>query len=337
MLPLHGIGGAKDLPIPLALAVARRDRRAGHLVLRAGAGLAHAAPPAPRPGRPAPRQFERVVDGPRFQWTLRILGLLFFAYLTWALVWGPDLVTNPVLGTFYVLVWVGIVPSSLLFGPVVRAVSPVRTINLLLARVTGGDPADGPDRPTRPGSATGRRRSGCSRSSGRSWSTRRAPTSARCGSGWRRTSRSCWSAPPSSVTCGSSGPTRSRSTPTCWPSCPPGAATARPARRAQPAGEPRHRRPRPGLVAVVAVLFGSTAFDTYKDTLPWQRFVSDVGLDDTFTNTVALLVFCLVVGGTFTAAAMSTGVDTTGPDAVRRTRRCRACSPTRWCRSSSAT
>ena len=36
------------------------------------------------------------------------------------------------------------------------------------------------------------------------------------------------------------------------------------------------------------------------------------------TNSVALLVFCRVVGGTFTAAAMSTGVERTGPNAVRR-------------------
>ena len=38
--------------------------------------------------------------------------------------------------------------------------------------------------------------------------------------------------------------------------------------------------PAPGPLAVVAVLFGSTAFDTYKDTLSWQRFLIDVGLDD---------------------------------------------------------
>ena len=69
---------------------------------------------------------------------------------------------------------------------------------------------------------------------------------------------------------------------------------------------------------MVSVLFGSTAFDSYKDTLPWLRFVQDVGLDPIVTNSVALLVFCSVVGGTFTAAAMSTGVDTTGPHAVRR-------------------
>lgn len=64
--------------------------------------------------------------------------MLFFAYLTWALVAGPDLVTNPVFGTFYVLVWVGLVPASLLFGPVVRAVSPLRTLATLLGRSGGG-------------------------------------------------------------------------------------------------------------------------------------------------------------------------------------------------------
>ena len=48
--------------------------------------------------------------------------------------------------------------------------------------------------------------------------------------------------------------------------------------------------------------------------------MADVGIDEVLTNTVALVVFCLVVGVTFTAAAMSTGVETTGPDAVRRTR-----------------
>ncbi len=76
--------------------------------------------------------------------------------------------------------------------------------------------------------------------------------------------------------------------------------------------------PRPGLLAVVSVLFGSTGFDTYKDTLSWQRFLSNVGLDNEFTNALALLVFCLIVGVSFTIAAMSTGVDTTGPNAVRR-------------------
>ncbi len=142
LLPLHGLGGAKDLPIPLELAIATGT--AALIVSFCVLALAWRSPryQGPRPGRPVPG-VERVVDDPRFQWTLRIIGLAFAIYLLWALIWGPDLVTNPVLGTFYVLVWVGLVPASLLFGPVVKAFSPVRTLNLLLAKVTGGDAATG--------------------------------------------------------------------------------------------------------------------------------------------------------------------------------------------------
>ena len=184
---MHGLGGAKDLPIPLGLAVAAAA--ASLVVSFCVLALAWRTPRYQQDGgRPAPRWLARMVDDHRFQWTVRILGLLFFGYVTWALIWGPDLTNNPALGTFYVLVWVGMVPASLLFGRIARAVSPVRTLNLLLAKVTGGDPAVGV-LPTPPGSATGRRRWGCSPSSGRSWSTRRAPTWVRCGSGWRRTSR----------------------------------------------------------------------------------------------------------------------------------------------------
>ena len=77
-------------------------------------------------------------------------------------------------------------------------------------------------------------------------------------------------------------------------------------------------RPLPGLLPVVAVLFGSTAFDTYKDQLAWVNFVSRVGLPSILTNSLGLLVFCLVVAATFTVAAMSTGVQTDGPSGVRR-------------------
>ena len=139
---MHGLGGAKDLPIPLGLAVA--GGIASLVVSFCVLALAWRTPRYQQPGgRPAPRWLAELVDDHRFQWTVRILGLLFFGYLTWALIWGPDLTNNPALGTFYVLVWVGLVPASLLFGRIARAVSPVRTLNLLLAKVTGGDPAVG--------------------------------------------------------------------------------------------------------------------------------------------------------------------------------------------------
>ena len=47
--------------------------------------------------------------------------------------------------------------------------------------------------------------------------------------------------------------------------------------------------PRPGLVVVVAVLFGSTAFDSYKDTLTWVNFVDGIDLSKTLLDTIALV------------------------------------------------
>ena len=45
---------------------------------------------------------------------------------------------NALLGVFYVLLWVGLVALSLLFGPVWRVISPMRTVYLLLRRCIPG-------------------------------------------------------------------------------------------------------------------------------------------------------------------------------------------------------
>ncbi len=315
-LPLHGLGGAKDLPIPLQLAIATGT--AALIVSFCVLALAWRAPryEPTRPGRPVPG-VARIVDDALFRWVLRIVGLLVAAYLLWPLIWGPDLVTNPVLGTFYVLVWVGLVPASLLFGPVVKAFSPVRTLNLLLAKVTGGDPATGlTTYPARLGywpAAAG--------VFAFVWQELVNPQSAYLG-----TVRIWLAAYLAIMLIGAAvfgDEWLARADPfevyssllahlSAW-----GRDGERLVVRS-PLANLATVTPRTGLVAVVAVLFGSTAFDSYKDTIPWQRFVVDLGLGDVLTNTVALLVFCAVVGGSFTIAAMSTGVDTTGPDAVRR-------------------
>jgi hypothetical protein len=317
LVPLHGLGGAKDLPIPLALAVT--GATAALVVSFCVLALAWRTPryQEVRPGRRAPAALARVVDSAAFEWTLRVVGLLFAAYVTWALIWGPDLVNNPALGTFYVLVWVGLVPASLLFGRVVRVFSPVRTINLLLAKVTGGDPAVGlTTYPARLGywpAAVGLL--------AYVWQELVDPQSAFLG-----TVRVWLAAYLAVMLVGAAvfgDEWFERADPfevysnllsklSFW-----GREGDRLVLRS-PLANLATVAPLPGLVAVVAVLFGSTAFDSYKDTIPWQQFVIDVGLAPTFTNTVALLVFCLLVGGTFTAAAMSTGVETTGPHAVRR-------------------
>jgi hypothetical protein len=64
-----------------------------------------------------------------------------------------------------------------------------------------------------------------------------------------------------------------------------------------------------GLVGVVAVLFGSTAFDSFKDSTEWLKFTQSSTLSPTWLNLAALLLFCGVVGVTFAGATMATGVE----------------------------
>ena len=68
-------------------------------------------------------------------------------------------------------------------------------------------------------------------------------------------------------------------------------------------------RVRPGLVAVVAVLFGSTAFDSFKDSNEWLRFTQSSTVSSTWLDLAALLAFCAGVGVTFSVATMATGVE----------------------------
>ncbi len=250
---------------------------------------------------------------------MRAFGLVFFGYVTWALVWGPDLINNPALGTFYVLVWVGLVPASLLLGPVVRAVSPVRTLNLLLARVTGGDPAVGlASYPARLGywpAAAGL--------FAFVWQELVSPQSAYLGSVriWLAGYLAIMligGAVFGDVWFERADPFEVYSNLVAKLSVWARDDDARLVLRS-PLANLSTVAPLPGLLAVVAVLFGSTAFDNYRDTITWITFVRDLDLGETFTNSVALLVFCLVVAVTFTIAAMATGVESTRPGAVRRT------------------
>ncbi len=321
LVPLHGLGGAKDLPIPLELAVA--GATAALVISFCVLALAWRTPRyhEVHPGRPAPAALARLVDSSGFRWSVRVIGLLFFGYVTWALIWGPDLINNPALGTFYVLVWVGLVPASVFFGPVVRAISPVRTLNLLLAKVTGGDPAVGlAFYPARlgywPAALT---------LFAFVWQELVNPQSAYLGSVriWLAAYLAIMligAAVFGDVWLERADPFEVYSNLlaklSVWGRSADG--SNRLVMRS-PLANLATVTPRPGLVGVVAVLFGSTAFDNYKDTISWLRFVEDVGLDETFTNSVALLGFCLAVAATFTAAAMSTGVERTGPHAVRRT------------------
>ncbi|QWC86929.1 hypothetical protein KLP28_10635 [Nocardioidaceae bacterium] len=141
-MPHHGIGGAADLPLPLGLTIAAAAAALVASVAVAGVAWTRPRYSPPPAGRPLPR-LTRVVDSTAYAVVVRGLGLVAGAWFMLALVAGQDLATNPVFGVFYVLVWVGLVPASLLLGPVVRWLSPVRTLLLLIGRVARIDPAEG--------------------------------------------------------------------------------------------------------------------------------------------------------------------------------------------------
>jgi hypothetical protein len=70
----------------------------------------------------------------------------------------------------------------------------------------------------------------------------------------------------------------------------------------------------PGLIAVIAVLFGSTAFDAFRDSVRWVTFIQGTGYSTYVQNELGLLGFCLVVGAIFWVACAVTVV---APDVPR--------------------
>ncbi|MEQ7128877.1 hypothetical protein ABN034_30665 [Actinopolymorpha sp. B11F2] len=139
----HGIGGRGDLPVPFSLAL---TGAAAALVV--SFVILAWSWPAPRfdnreTGRVLPLALTRVVDAGVFRSALRVLGLLATAYVGVAAIFGPDLLVNPTFGVVYVLLWVGLVPLSVVFGPVWRYLNPLRPLHLLLARLLRVPPVEG--------------------------------------------------------------------------------------------------------------------------------------------------------------------------------------------------
>src|SRR5215213_11469976 len=128
MVFAHGIGGSQDLPIslPYALAGGAAALAVSFIVLV----LAWRSPrfDAATQGHPLPSGLASALDGGWLFGVLRALGLVAAAYVGWAALRGPDNLANPTFGVVYVLLWVGLVPASLLVGPVYRAFNPLRTL-----------------------------------------------------------------------------------------------------------------------------------------------------------------------------------------------------------------
>ena len=139
----HGVGGRQDLPIPfeLALTGAILALVVSFVALgtlwdspRLGADLSRA--------RPLPAPVQRVVSARSWPWVWRVVGLVLTAYFCVGF-FGPDTKDNPTAGVVYVLFWVGLLPLSLLFGPVWRGLNPLRTLHLLACLALRRDPRRG--------------------------------------------------------------------------------------------------------------------------------------------------------------------------------------------------
>ncbi len=309
----HGIGGAKDLPISPELAIAGAS--AALVVSFTVLAIAWRTPryDAATSGRPAPR-LGRLVDSAPWRIACRTVGFVVFLYAAMVAVLGKDLVINPIFGIFYVWWWVGLVPLSLLLGPVWKAVSPVRTINLAFAKVSRSDPERGlldyPDRLGHWPAALGL--------FAFVWMELVYPFSTELGP------VRLWCAAYVAVMLVGGALFGN----TFYERADPFEVYSTLVSRLSVWGRRGDqlvlRSPlanldatpvRPGLVAVVAVLFGSTAFDSFKDSTRWLSFVQGTDISTTLLNNVALVVFCVGVGLVFALGSVLTGLG----DDLRRT------------------
>lgn len=318
----HGLGRADDLPIPMELAIA-----GAVAALTISFTVLAVAWRTPRyddatSGRPAEPLLSRVVDSRGFFIAARALGLAIFAFSAMCAILGEDRLTNPIFGIFYVWWWVGLVPLSLLFGPFYRAISPVRTINAAFAKLSGTDPDKGvftyPERLGYWPAVIGL--------FAFVWLELVYPYSTELGPVrlW------CAAYVALMLIGGALFGTAfySRGDPFEVYSTLVGKLSVFGRRPVE--GDPEGRgqlvirsplanldtvEVRPGLVAVVGVLFGSTAFDSFKGSTTWIQFIqgSDAIRDNPtladVANNLALLAFCAGVALVFAIGTMLTSVE----------------------------
>lgn len=299
----HGLGGAKDLPIPVDMAVA--GAVAALVISFSVLALAWRTPryDASRGGLP----LTVPPAATALSWVLRALGMAFFLYVAMAAVLGEDTLVNPVFGSFYVLLWVGIVPASLLFGPFFKAVSPARTLAMLVAKLTGA-PADRgllpyPERLGYwPAALT---------LFAFVWMELVFPHATQLGP-----VRLWFALYLGTMLIGSAvyGTTfLARADPFEVYSTLVGRLSVWGRREGRlvvrsPLANLDATPVRPGLVAVVGVLLGSTAYDSFRESPTWLRVVQSLGIERVWPDTAALVVFTAGVTLVFAAATVATGV-----------------------------
>ena len=134
-LPLHGLSSRQDLPLPFEFVLLG----AALAMVLSFAVLAFAwrRPRYTQPRGYALPRLTRVVDSRACRLILRLFLLGLYGWMALALWFGQDRVTNPIFGFVFVWLWVGVVPLSLLLGPVWQRANPLRTIAQLAPQRRG--------------------------------------------------------------------------------------------------------------------------------------------------------------------------------------------------------
>ncbi|BCZ24901.1 hypothetical protein MYSE111917_16385 [Mycobacterium senriense] len=312
----HGLGGSGDLPVPYAYAMV-----GAAWALTFTFALVAFAWRRPRfdplkPGRPLPTALTTFVDSRVARASAAALALVFALWAVAAGVWGPESESNALLGAFYVLLWVGLVALSLAIGPVWRVISPMRTVYLLLRRVI-------PERLGRPRlsypEGWGYRPAAFGLFAF-VWMELASPNSASLP--WVRT----WIAAYAVLMLVGAWLCGQRWLARADPFGVYSMAVSRlsPFRRNRETGKivvgnPLDHLPslpvRPGVVVLLAVLLGSTAFDSFSSSPTWRGFSDQLTrefgapptLASSMLRTVGLIVFICVVAVTFSLGARATG------------------------------
>ncbi|MFG2116419.1 hypothetical protein ACGFRB_27920 [Streptomyces sp. NPDC048718] len=300
-MPLaHGVGARHDLPLPPFYAYA--GAFAALFVSFLSLGLLWSASRfrGDLAGRPLPGAVQRLADAPATRTALRSLGAAAGLALVLYLLLGPDDPDrNPAPGAVYVLFWVGLVPASVLLGPVWRLLNPLRTLSALLPARSAPRPL-----PSRLGirpAAAGLLLF--------TWLELVAPDNV--------TAPVLLAALAVHTAVGLLG--AARYGPAWFDHADPFEAYSSLLARLSPLGRRADGRlvvrspfdsldatpPTPGLVATVSVLLGSTAYDGFSDSPRWITTLQTSSLGRTATATLGLLAAVLLVAALYT---LCTGV-----------------------------
>ncbi|MGI8334589.1 hypothetical protein ACRYCC_31950 [Actinomadura scrupuli] len=133
----HGLGGRTDLPLDATAAILGGGVAVAVSFLALGVAWRHARL-SPDAGRPLPGRLTRLLGSPSLTAAGRIAALAAAALVVVVALAGPPADRhNLAPWALFVTFWVGLVPASVLLGPVWRRVNPLRSLHAALCRITG--------------------------------------------------------------------------------------------------------------------------------------------------------------------------------------------------------